>query len=89
MLLFAMNKSNMKFVLSCLILIAASATEISGAETLGVGLGFGGSSRPYTDALQRLRDNGVTVLKTWNINPDWLDAVQSVFSDVSFRNPFL
>jgi hypothetical protein len=57
--------------------------QISGSERVGVGLGFGQSSKPYSDALNQLRQNGVFVLKTWNINPDWLSAVQSVYSDVS------
>jgi len=74
-------------VVSCFLISVAEVPDlVSGGEALGIGLGYGSSSRPYADALQRLRDNGVTVLKTWNINPDWLDAVQTVYSDVSFWN---
>jgi hypothetical protein len=47
------------------IIFAAGIPGTGGAETLGVGLGFGGSSKPYADALRQLRNNGVYVIKTW------------------------
>jgi hypothetical protein len=71
------------FLLPLALLFGLQILEISGSERVGVGLGFGQSSKPYSDALNQLRQNGVFVLKTWNINPDWLSAVQSVYSDVS------
>jgi hypothetical protein len=57
-------------------------SQTSGTGTLGVGVGFGRSSQPYTEALSKLRGNGVSILKNWSVNPDWLDAVESVYSDV-------
>ena len=70
-------------LLSLVLTIGIQILEISGSETVGVGVGFGQSSKPYSDALNQLRQNGIFVLKTWSINPEWLDAVQSVYSDVS------
>jgi len=52
------------------------------AGSVGVNLGFGRSSQPYGDALFRIRDRGVSYIKTFSINPDWLNEVEAVYSGV-------
>ena len=61
----------------------------SAAGKLGIGIGFGRSSKPYNNALQTIRKMGIYALKTWSINPEWLDAVQIVYKGASFLNSFL
>ena len=65
----------------CLVL---GIQDCSAGGNLGIGIGFGRSSRPYNVALQKIKSWGITALKTWSINPDWLNAVQQVYGGVSF-----
>jgi hypothetical protein len=53
---------------------------VSGQGKLGIGIGFGRSSRPYQEALRRIKDKGIFALKTWSINPEWLNAVEVTIS---------
>ena len=64
----------------CLALVIASC---SAGGKLGVGIGFGRSSKPYNEALQTIKSWGISALKTWSINSEWLDAVKQVYGDVS------
>ena len=60
----------------------------SAAGKLGIGIGFGRSSKPYNNALQTIQKMGIYALKTWSINPEWLDAVQIIFQGASFSKFF-
>ena len=64
----------------CLCLL--SLLNVSSAGNIGVGIGFGSSSRPYDQALRDLKSRNFDQLKTWSIDPEWLEAAQSVYSEV-------
>ncbi|XP_012557434.1 uncharacterized protein LOC100210757 isoform X1 [Hydra vulgaris] len=53
-------------------------SELFGAD-IGIGLGFGKSSRPYPDALTVLKNLGIRKIKTWSINPDWLYQAELIY----------
>lgn len=61
-----------------LLMLCWEVPELFGAD-IGLGLGFGKSSRPYPDALKILKSQGVRKIKTWSINSDWLYQVETVY----------
>lgn len=79
---FHQNRGEMKLA-GCLVgLVVALGCYHVHAGSVGVNLGFGGSSRPYGEALQHLKDRGVRFIKTFSINPDWLNEVEAVYAGV-------
>ena len=74
----------MKLGLILGICLALLVPNCSAGGKLGVGIGFGRSSKPYNEALQTIKSWGISALKTWSINPEWLNAVQQVYGGVSF-----
>jgi len=65
-------------------LFILSLLDISLAGNIGIGIGFGRSSRPYDQALRDLKSKRFTQLKTWSINPAWLEQAKRVYSQVYF-----
>jgi hypothetical protein len=63
-------------------LFISSLLDISLAGNIGIGIGFGRSSQPYDQALRDLKNKSFAQLKTWSINPEWLEQAQRVYSQV-------
>ena len=69
-------------MISAIFIFLLSLLNVSWAGNIGIGIGFGKSSRPYDQALRDLKSKNFAQLKTWSINPEWLEQAQSVYSEV-------
>ena len=69
-------------MISAIFIFLLSLLNFSLAGNIGIGIGFGSSSRPYDQALRDLKSKNFAQLKTWSINLEWLEQALRVYSEV-------